>query len=79
MAKRLYRSLNQRMIGGVCGGLAEYFDVDVSLVRLIFTAIALISVVIPMLVFYLIAWIVIPGRIDSPPAGPGSVHPPPAP
>jgi len=69
MAKRLYRSLNQKMIGGVCGGLAEYFDIDVSLVRLIFVAIALISVIIPMLVFYVIAWVVIPGQWTPPSGG----------
>jgi len=32
--KRLYRSRNQRMLGGVCGGIAEYFNVDPTLVRL---------------------------------------------
>ena len=35
MAKRLYRSASQKMLGGVCGGLAEYFDVDVSIIRLL--------------------------------------------
>lgn len=33
--KRLYRSRNDRMIAGVCGGLAEYFDADPTLVRLL--------------------------------------------
>lgn len=60
MAKRLYRSLNQKMLGGVCGGLAEYFDMDVSLVRLIFVGICLVTALLPMFLFYLIAWIVIP-------------------
>jgi phage shock protein C len=60
MAKRLYRSLNQKMLGGVCGGLAEYFDADVSLVRLIFVGLTLMSAVLPMLIFYIIAWIVVP-------------------
>jgi phage shock protein C len=69
MAKRLYRSTTQKMIGGVCGGLAEYFDVDVSLVRLIFVGIALVSLLLPMIVFYIIAWIVIPGRHAFPPGG----------
>ena len=35
MAKKLYRSVSQKMLGGVCGGLAEYFDIDVSIVRLL--------------------------------------------
>jgi len=64
-AKKLYRSLTQKMVAGVCGGLAEYFDIDVSIVRLIFIAIALASALIPMLIFYVIAWIVIPTQPTS--------------
>ncbi len=60
MAKRLYRSTSQKMMGGVCGGMAEYFDMDVSLVRLIFVAVCLVTAVLPMTLFYLIAWIVVP-------------------
>lgn len=41
MKKKLYRSQNERMIGGVCGGLAEYFEIDPTLVRLIFVLLAL--------------------------------------
>lgn len=37
-SKRLYRSANDRMIAGVCGGIAKYFDVDATLVRLAFVA-----------------------------------------
>lgn len=35
MAKRLYRSARQRMFNGVCGGIAEYFDIDPTIVRLV--------------------------------------------
>ena len=35
MTERLYRSVREKMLGGVCGGLADYFSVDVTLVRLI--------------------------------------------
>ena len=35
MKKRLYRSRSDRMLGGVCGGLAEYFDIDPTIVRLV--------------------------------------------
>ena len=34
MNKRLYKSRNDKMLGGVCGGIAEYFDMDPTLVRL---------------------------------------------
>ncbi len=60
MAKKLYRSMTKKMIGGVCGGLGDYLDVDVTVIRLIFVGIALLSAVVPMVIFYLIAWIVIP-------------------
>ncbi len=60
MAKRLYRSVQQKMLGGVCAGLADYFDLDISLVRLIFVGAALLTAILPMVLFYLIAWLVIP-------------------
>ncbi len=60
MAKKLFRSEKNKMIGGVCAGLADYFDIDSSLVRLIFVALTMITAIFPMLVFYIIAWIVIP-------------------
>ncbi|HLS09326.1 PspC domain-containing protein [Lentibacillus sp.] len=40
MRKRLYRSNSERMIAGICGGLAEYFDIDPTIVRLLFVALA---------------------------------------
>jgi phage shock protein C len=60
MEKKLFRSQARKMLGGVCGGLGEYFDIDVTLIRLIFVAITLVTAIIPMMIFYLIAWIIIP-------------------
>ncbi len=60
MAKKLYRSTRQKMLGGVCGGLAEYFDLDVSLIRLIFVGLALLTAILHMVLFYLVAWLIIP-------------------
>lgn len=57
--KRLYRSKQERMLGGVCGGLGEHLDVDPTVVRLIWVVIALLSLGTGLLV-YLIAWIIIP-------------------
>ena len=58
MSKRLYRSQNERMIAGVCGGLAEYFDIDPTLVRLAMVLLALAGG--PGLVLYIIMAIVVP-------------------
>jgi len=60
MAKKFYRSQDKKMIGGVCGGLAEYFDIDANIVRLIFLALLIFSAFIPMVIFYLIAWAIVP-------------------
>ena len=41
--KKLYRSRKQQMLAGVCAGIAKYFDVDVTLVRLIWVVVGLIE------------------------------------
>lgn len=58
MAKRLYKSRNDRMIAGVCGGIGEYFDIDPTLIRILW--VTLLFMAGGGLVAYLIAWIVIP-------------------
>ncbi len=79
MSKRkLYRSRTEKIIGGVCGGLAEYFDLDVTLVRLIF--IVLLFTPLHGLLLYLILWIITPPAPAeylpvNPPANPSSVQP----
>ncbi len=67
-AKRLFRSVDHKMLGGVCAGLADYFDIDVSLVRLAFVGIAILSALFPMFIFYIIAWLVIPVETRPSPA-----------
>jgi len=56
--KRLYRSRGSRMIGGVCGGLAEFFDLDPTLVRLFFVFAILVGG--PGVLVYLILWLIVP-------------------
>ncbi|HLC35793.1 MAG TPA: PspC domain-containing protein [Anaerolineales bacterium] len=58
--RRLYRSRTQRMIGGVCGGLGEYFDIDPTIVRLLFVVTALAGG--PGLLAYIIMLIVVPSE-----------------
>ncbi len=62
MEKRLKRSTQQRMLAGVCGGVAEHLRVDVSLIRLLWVGLSLIEGAGVLL--YIIAWIVIPERKD---------------
>ncbi len=56
--KRLYRSRKNRMLGGVCGGIAEYFEIDPVIVRLV--AVALFFVGGSAMLAYIIALIIIP-------------------
>ena len=55
---KLYRSVKQRMIGGVAGGLAEYFDIDTVIIRLVFVIVALAGG--GGVLVYIILWIVLP-------------------
>jgi phage shock protein PspC (stress-responsive transcriptional regulator) len=57
--KKLYRSRVQKMVGGVCGGIAEYFEIDVSVIRILWVIGTLLSAGVGILV-YLIMLIVFP-------------------
>ena len=61
--KRLYRSRDDRMIGGVCGGLAKYFNIDPVIVRVIAVVAALMA--LWGLLAYIILWIVAPEEPEN--------------
>ena len=61
--KRLYKSRKNKMIGGVCGGLAEYFNMDPTIVRIIAVILGLLKGA--GLLVYLIACIVMPYNDDD--------------
>lgn len=59
--KRLYRSKKQRMVAGICGGMAEYLNIDPVIVRCI--AVVLLIVTFPVAgIAYLILWAIIPEK-----------------
>jgi len=58
--KRLYRSLTDRKLGGVCAGVGEYLDVDPTVVRLLVVIVAIATALVPVFLGYVIAWIIIP-------------------
>ena len=57
--RRLTRSQNNRMLAGVCGGIAEYFGIDATVVRLLWTMLSLLTMW-PGIVAYILAWIIVP-------------------
>lgn len=59
MKKKLYRSSNDKMLCGVLGGLAEYLNVDATLIRILYAALSVFSAGFPWIVLYIICAIVI--------------------
>ena len=61
--KKLYRSKDDRWLGGVCGGIARYFNVDSTIIRVLFILLAL--VIGGGILVYIILWIIIPEEPDD--------------
>jgi phage shock protein PspC (stress-responsive transcriptional regulator) len=57
--RRLTRSRN-KMIAGVCAGIAEYFGWEVTLFRVVFVLVSILSVAFPGILVYLVLWLVMP-------------------
>jgi phage shock protein C len=65
--KQLYRSGTSRVIGGVCGGIGEYLDIDPNIVRLVLIVLllfGLITIFWPffVVILYIAAWLLLPER-----------------
>jgi len=58
--KRLMRSVTDRKIVGVCGGVADYLDMDSSVVRIIWVLLAIFPIPLSAVLGYLVAWLVMP-------------------
>jgi phage shock protein C len=65
MNKRLQRSRTEKMVGGVCGGLAEYFSVDPTIVRILWVLITLLGGA--GIILYVILWVIMPLERPGPP------------
>jgi phage shock protein C len=62
--RRLRRSRRHRMLGGVIGGFAEYFDRDPTLLRVLYVLVSVLSAAFPGILVYVILWVVIPAADD---------------
>lgn len=56
----LRRSREHRMIGGVIGGLAEHFGLNVTVLRILYVVVSILSVAFPGILVYLLLWVVVP-------------------
>lgn len=60
-AKKLFRSVNNRILAGVCGGVGEYLDIDPTVVRVVYVLLSLLTAFAGLLV-YIVLWLIIPAR-----------------
>jgi phage shock protein C len=58
--RKLYRSRTDRMMAGVCGGLAQYFNTDATLIRVLFVLLTVLGGAGPLI--YLAMWIIVPSE-----------------
>lgn len=59
-ARSLCRSEDNKIIGGVLGGIGEFFSVDPTILRLIFVLLLILTGIFPFLIIYLIWWLIVP-------------------
>jgi phage shock protein C len=74
--RRLYRSRKDRMIVGVCGGLGEYFNVDPTIIRVLFVALVVLGVGSGLLIYIIMAIIMPEKPLDYAPPAPAAPEPP---
>jgi len=67
MDKRLYRSKKDRMIAGVCSGIAEYLDIDPTVIRILYVLLTVFTSFLPGIIAYLLLWLIIPEEPEKPP------------
>lgn len=63
---RLYRSKTDKKVAGVCGGIAECYQIDPNLARVAIVFLGVATGGLPLLVAYVVGWIIIPQQMDSP-------------
>jgi phage shock protein C len=58
--RRLHRSVCDRKLGGVCGGIAEYLEIDSTVVRVVWALVTFFSMIVLGCLAYLVAWLIMP-------------------
>lgn len=62
--QRLVRSERFKMLGGICGGIAQFIGWDVTLVRLLYIIVSIASAAFPGILVYIILWIIMPSESE---------------
>lgn len=64
MEKKLYKDNKNKMICGVCAGLAKYLNMDATVIRLLYAAALIFTAVAPLVIAYIVAALLIPNEPD---------------
>ena len=59
-SKGIHRSSSNGMIGGVCAGIAEHYGWSITVTRVIYTLVSILSAAFPGIIVYLVLWLVLP-------------------
>lgn len=60
--KKLYKSEDDKVFAGVIGGIAEYFDMDATILRLVYILLAVVTALVPAILGYIIAALIVPQK-----------------
>ncbi len=60
--RKLYISKKDRKIFGICGGIGQTYDIDPTLIRLIVVFLCIATAILPVVLTYLAAWIIVPEK-----------------
>ncbi len=63
--RKLYLSKTDKKIFGICGGIGETYDIDSSLIRLSAILLCLVTAIIPVVITYFAAWLIIPEKKEE--------------
>ncbi len=63
--KKLYLSTEDKKLFGVCGGIAEYFQIDSTVVRLAWIVFTALTAIVPGIIAYIVAAVVMPSRAEK--------------
>ncbi len=63
--KKIYRSRADRKIAGICGGIGEIVNIDPTLIRLMLVFLCLATALVPVIVTYVVGWVIIPEKPDD--------------
>lgn len=63
--RKFHKSDTNRVLAGVCGGLAEFFQIDATIVRLSVVFVALVTAIIPVVLVYIVAIFIVPSPVHT--------------